>query len=172
MQHAKTIAAHCYQCRLLDKKNARQLMGQLPDERTSTLGPFEVTALDLFGPFQVKDVAKGRRSFKCWAVAYMCMSSKAISLLPCPGYSTAVFMTTHRHFTGTYGQPRVVYTDHAPSLIRAAELYDWGEIANAVKAGGTEWCLTAKECSWRNGLAECVIHAARHTMAGRVYQKT
>ena len=29
---------------------------------------------------------------------------------------------------------------------------------------GTEWRLTAKGCSWRNGLAERVIRAARHSL--------
>ena len=167
-RYAKRVASHCYQCRLLDKKMAKQLMGQLLDERTSTLSPFEATALDLFGPFQVKDVAKGRRSFSCWVVAYVCMSIKAVSLLPCPGYDTEVFLTTHRHFTGIYGQPRVVYTDHAPSLIKASRSYDWGEIADAVRAGGSEWRLTAKGCSWQNGLSERVVRSARHTMASEL----
>ena len=165
---AKSTASKCFQCRLLDKKRASQLMGQLPAERTAGLSPFEVTALDLFGPFKVKDVARGRRSFKCWVVAYACMCSKAVSLLPCPGYSTDVFVTTHQHFTGVYGHPKVLYTDHAPSLVRASESHDWSEIASAVSATGTEWRLTAKGCSWRNGLAERVIRSARHTLAGEL----
>ena len=110
---AKSQASKCYECRLLDKKNAQQLMGQLPDVRTSNLAPFEATALDLFGPFQVKDVAAGRRSFLCWVIAFSCMCSKAVALLPCPGYDTAVFLTTFRYFVGIYGRPRVVYSDHA-----------------------------------------------------------
>ena len=55
--HAKNTATKCYMCRLQDKKNAKQLMGSLPDERTLMLSPFEATALDLFGSVQVKDVA-------------------------------------------------------------------------------------------------------------------
>ena len=133
---AKSVVGKCYQCRLLDKRNARQLMGQLPSERTSLLSPFEATALDLFGSFSVKDVAKGRRSFKCWVVAFSCMYTKAVCLLPCPGYDTEVFLTTFRHFTGVYGRPRVVYTDHAPSLIKASGTHDWGEISTAVSASG------------------------------------
>ena len=77
-------------------------------------------------------------------------------------------MTTHQHFTGVFGQPKVVYTDHAPSLIKAANSYDWAETATVVSATGTEWRLTAKACSWRNGLAERVIRSARHTLAGEV----
>ena len=128
------------------------------------VAPFEATALDLFGPFWVKDAAKGRRSFKSWIVAYVCMGAKAICLLPCPGYSTEVFLTTHRFFCGLYGRPKVIYTDHAPSLIKASETPDWAAIGSQVGAQGTEWRLTAKGCSWRNGLAERVIRSARHTL--------
>ena len=33
---------------------------------------------------------------------------------------------------------------------------------------GTEWRLTAKGCSWRNGLAERIIRSARHTLAAEL----
>ena len=107
----------------------------------------------------------GRRSFKCWVIAYVCMSSRAVSLLPCPGYSMAIFLTTHHHFTGMYVKPS---SDHTPSLIRAAESYDWAEIGYALSSSGTEWRLTAKGCSWRNGLVERVIRSAHHTLAGEL----
>ena len=162
---AKVTAAHCYECRARDKRMAKQQMGSLPGERTSQLAPFEALALDLFGPYKVKDVAKGRRTFKCWAMAFVCLATKAVSLLACPGYSTAVFIEVFNFFIGIYGKPRLVYTDHAPSLIRAAETHDWGEIAAAVGQTGTKWGLTAKGCSWRNGLAEHMIRSARHTLS-------
>ena len=161
---AKTVISKCYLCRYKDRKAESQLMGLLPPERLTVVAPFEATALDLFGPFWVKDAAKGRRSFKCWIVAYICMGAKAVCLLPCPGYSTEVFLTTHRFFCGLYGRPKVVYTDHAPSLIKASETPDWAAIGMQVGAQGTEWRLTAKGCSWRNGLAERVIRSARHTL--------
>ena len=162
---AKTIASHCYRCKAMDKRMAKQRMGSLPDERTSLLAPFEALALDLFGPYKVKDAAKGRRTFKCWVVAFVCLATKAACLLACPGYSTAVFLDVFNFFSGIYGKPRLVYTDHAPSLIKAAETHDWGDIATVIGDTGTEWRLTAKGCSWRNGLAERLIRSARHTLS-------
>ena len=162
---AKTVAHRCHGCRYRDRKMEKQLMGPLPAERLEVNAPFEATALDLFGPFWVKDAANGRRSFKCWVVCFVCMASKAVCLLPCPGYGTNTFMTTHRFFTTLYGRPKILYTDHAPALIKASETPNWDEISNEVGAQGTEWRLTAKGCSWRNGLAERVIRLARHTLA-------
>ena len=143
-------------------------MGLLPPERLTVVAPFEATALDLFGPFWVKDPAKGRRSLKCWVVSYVCMGAKAICLLPCPGYATEDFLTTHHFFMGLYGRPKIIYTDHAPSLIKASETPDWAAIGTQVGAQGTKWRLTAKGCSWRNGLAERVIRAARHTLGHKL----
>ena len=96
------------------------------------------------------------------------MASKAVCLLPCPGYGTDMFMTTHRFFTALYGRPKILYTDNAPALIKASETPNWDEISNQVGAQGTEWRLTAKGCSWRNGLAERVIRSARHTLAHKL----
>ena len=165
---AKSVIEKCFNCRYRDKRTEEQMMGRLPPERLEVTAPFEATALDLFGPFWVKDPAKGRRRFKTWVVSYVCMGAKAICLLPVPGYGIEEFLTTHRFFTGLYGRPKIVYTDHAPSLVKAAETPDWGEIGSKVGAQGTEWRLTAKGCSWRNGLAERVIRSARHTLSHKL----
>ena len=61
--------------------------------------------------------------------------------------------------------PKIVYSDHAPSLIKASETPDWAAIGDQVGAQGTDWRLTAKGCSWRNGLAERIIRSARHTLS-------
>ena len=93
------------------------------------------------------------------------MGSKAACLLPCPSYRTAEFMTTHRLFAALYGRPKILYTDHAPSLVKAAETTNWDEISSQVGAQGMDWRRTPKGCSWRNGLAERVIRSARHTLS-------
>ena len=97
---AKSVIGKCFACRHRDKKAEEQLMGMLPAERLSVVAPFEATALDLFGHFWVKDAAKGRRRFKCWVVCLVCMGTKAVCLLPCPGYGTQEFLTTFQVLHG------------------------------------------------------------------------
>ena len=165
---AKTVIGRCYGCRYRDRRLEKQLMGPLPPERLEVMAPFQSTALDLFGPFWVKDPAKGRCRFKCWVVSYICMGANVVCLLPCPGYGTSDFMMTHRIFTALYGRPKIVYTNHAPALIKASETPDWAAIGAKIGEQGTDWQLTVKGCSWRNGLAERVIHAARHSLAHKL----
>ena len=76
-------------------------MGGLPEEHTTLLAPFEAVALDLFGHFMVRDPANGRRSFKCWVICFVCLETKATSLLACPGYCTRVFVETFKLFVGS-----------------------------------------------------------------------
>ena len=44
---------------------AKQIMSKLPEEMTMTTRPFQFVALDIFGPFNVKDMAGGRRQLNC-----------------------------------------------------------------------------------------------------------
>ena len=153
-QLARKIASMCHQCKIKDKVTEKQLMGLLPPKRLRPLSPFEAMTLNLFGPFPMKDPAKGCRTFKCWVVAYICLAVNAVCLLPCPGYGTEDSMATHCWFLGIYGCPSLVYSDQAPSIIKAKNTQDWAQIADEIGAQGTDWKLTAKGCSWRNGLAE------------------
>ena len=77
----------------------------------------------------------------------------------------ATFLTTHEFFCGLFGKPKLMSTDHAPSLVKAKKSHDWAEISKKVGSQGTEWRLTAKGCSWHNGLTERVIRSARHSLS-------
>ena len=54
------------------------MIGDLPQERTRPTAPFEFTAVDLFGPYQVKDDVRKRVTIKVWEVVFCCMASRAI----------------------------------------------------------------------------------------------
>ena len=164
---AKAVASACMFCRMKNKKMAQQLMGSLPVEKTRSVAPFEITALDMFGPFFVKDVAQGRRKFKTWAVMYCCLATKAVAILSCPGYSTNVFLQTHSMFVSTYtpgSQPVKIYCDHGPQLVAAATNIAWEQVRKEIGCQKTEWIFTPKACSWRNGACERAIRSARHTL--------
>lgn len=47
---AKKVVNSCVRCRKARAKRCQQIMGDLPLERTQPARPFEVTAVDLFGP--------------------------------------------------------------------------------------------------------------------------
>ncbi|XP_068246483.1 uncharacterized protein [Palaemon carinicauda] len=55
-----SLKARCVICRKFAKKTEEQCMGQCPSERLQLAPPFFITAIDLFGPFIVKDTVKRR----------------------------------------------------------------------------------------------------------------
>lgn len=52
---AKKVVNSCLLCRKSREKKCKQIMGDLPPERSTPARPFEFTTVDLFGPYEVKD---------------------------------------------------------------------------------------------------------------------
>ena len=164
---AKSVCSRCMVCRTKNRIMNKQIMGDLPEEKLSAAAPFVYTAVDMFGPWKVREMAGGRRFFKCWGVMFSCLATKAVCILACPGYSTAAFATTYRMFTAIYSHPTKVFTDHGPQLVAhaGAEELSLGQVAEEAGKRGTEWVFSPKACSWRNGQAEVCIRLARHTLS-------
>ena len=164
---AKSVCSRCMVCRTKNRIMNRQIMGDLPEEKLSAAAPFVFTAIDMFGPWKVRELAGGRRFFKCWAVMFSCLATKAVCILACPGYSTAIFATTYRKFCAIYSNPSKVFTDHGPQIVAhaGAEELSLGQVAEEAGRRGTEWVFSPKACSWRNGQAEVCIRLARHTLS-------
>ena len=164
---AKAVAGRCMVCRLSKRIQSKQIMGDLPAEKLSGAAPFIFTALDMFGPWKVRELAGGRRYFKCWGVMFCCLATKAVCILACPGYDTATFGIVYRRFTAIYGDPSKVFLDHGPQLVAyaGAQELSLDQVAEEAGRRGTEWVFSPKACSWRNGQAEVCIRLARHTLA-------
>ena len=104
-QLARKVIRNCFRCKAQNRRTETQIMAKLPEERLKIAQPFQFTALDLFRLFQVKDVAKGRRRFKCWELTLLCLATRAAALCACPGYNMANFLATYGKFTLVYGHP-------------------------------------------------------------------
>ena len=67
-QLARKVIRGCFRCKAQNRRTQTQIMAKLPEERQKVARPFQFTALDLFRPFKVKEVARGTRRFKCWGL--------------------------------------------------------------------------------------------------------
>ncbi|XP_068739398.1 uncharacterized protein [Montipora capricornis] len=74
---AKTVTSKCVTCRKLWKRPLNQLLGQIPNLRVAAGFPaFSNTAMDMFGPVQIK---LGRKTLKeAQVIIFTCMTSRAI----------------------------------------------------------------------------------------------
>ena len=164
---AKTVASRCMACKIKNRALSKQVMGDLPAEKLAAAAPFVYTALDFFGPWVAKGLAKGRRQMKVWGVMFSCLSTKAVCILAAPGYDTETFGVVYRKFCAIYGNPTKVFADHGPQIVAhaGADALNLGSVAAAAGRKGTTWVFSPKGCSWRAGQAEVCIRLARHTLA-------
>ena len=94
-------------------------MGQLPDERLKPSPPFSYTALELYGPFFVKDTVKRQTKGKAYGVIFNCLCTRAVHLDLIEGYSTKDFLDGLRRFVSIRGCPKEIYSDAGTQLTAA-----------------------------------------------------
>ena len=76
---AKTVTSKCLACRKLRKRPLNQLLGQIPNLRVANGFPaFSNTAIDMFGPVQIKIGCKTLKEAQ--VIIFTCMISGAIHL--------------------------------------------------------------------------------------------
>lgn len=85
-------------------------MGELPESRLSPALPFFNMAVDLFGPFIVKETVKYRTQKKVYGVLNW-LVSRAVYLDLAKGYDTKSFLMVLWRFDSVHGFPKSVYSD-------------------------------------------------------------
>ena len=171
MDLAKKVIKSCVVCRLQETKTARQVMANMLEDILQVSPPFTMTACDLFGPYMIRGMGAGvRKSMKAWGVMFICLRTKATSILACPGYDTTNLETTYVKFSSVYGDPAVLVSDQGTQLVSAAKDMgqkgiDWQRLTAATAVKGTKWVFTPKGCAWRNGMAERAIGMAKKTLS-------
>lgn len=108
---AQKVVDKCIICKKARAKSCQQVMGDLPDERTRPAAPFEFTAVNLFGPYQVRDDIKKRVSMKVLGVVFSCMLSRAIHAKLANTLSTESFLLAYQRFTTLRGHPLKIWSD-------------------------------------------------------------
>lgn len=117
---AKLLTRKCITCRKLRKKPLEQLMGQVTSLRVAAgFPPFTNTALDMFGPLQIKINRKTMKDAQ--VIIFTCMTTRAIHLELVTDKSTDVFPMAFRRFVCTRGHPNVCWSDCGTNFVGAQE---------------------------------------------------
>ena len=103
LRACKSAVHRCVRCQMFLKAPEQQRMAPLPEERVAFNAPFEVTGVDLMGPFSVifsKD-PKSKTAQKMWVAVFTCFSSRAVhaecvSKLDADSFINAVVRFTSR----------------------------------------------------------------------------
>ncbi|XP_043218664.1 uncharacterized protein LOC122379997 [Amphibalanus amphitrite] len=168
----KRIKRQCVTCRKLLKQTHSQIMGPVIPERLQPSPAFYNTALDLFGPFFIKDTVKRRTKAKAYGVLFTCLSTRATYIDLAEGYSTEDFLQTFRRFVTLRGYPATIYSDAGSQLAAAKKelrdmirRWDLNELSSIGSAQGLRWNFTkSSDAPWQNGCSEALIRLVKRTL--------
>ncbi len=175
---ARNVIDSCMHCRKTGAKMCRQVMSDLPLERTEPAAPFEFTTLDLFSPYIVKDAVRRRTKMKVWGVVFSCMASRAVHADIVEDLSTEGFLKAYQRFTALRGHPRKLWSDQGTNFVGARpvlqELYEFlsgidkDQIQKKAAAAGTDWTWVfhPADSPHRNGAAEAAVHVLKRALSG------
>ena len=164
---ASSLDIRCTDCKIKRNQRAAQIMGELPEFRTSIQPAFSIVGCDLWGPIMIRDdvVKRGSRVMKkVWGVLFTCTATRAIYLDVACGSSTEELLHTIRRAMTRCGEIRVIISDPGSNFIGAAnELKTWrsGWDINMLTRFGAERGLEFKtimaNSQHQNGVSEVMI---------------
>ncbi|XP_071136608.1 uncharacterized protein [Mytilus edulis] len=170
----KLVKKRCIICRKREKKIVGQQMGMLPIERLQPAPAFYYCAVDLFGPFMIRDTVKKRTHGKAYGVLFNCVTTRAVYVDLAEGYDTSSFIMTLRRFVTVRGYPRKRISDSGSQLVAAGKelqqvvhKWDWEPIKSFGKCKGMDWVTTkSADAPWENGVSESLVKSVKKEFGG------
>ena len=161
---AKAITRACFTCKLRNKELEKQIMAPLPASRIPPAPVFASTAVDLFGPIEIRDTVKRRTSKKAWGVLFCCTKTSAVHIEVTEDYSCDSFLLSLRRFINLRGVPSRIQSDPGSQLMAAAKqlgTWDFSRITEWAAGVQTEWYTIPTDSQHHNGMAESLIKSTK-----------
>ena len=170
---AQQVTSKCVTCKKLRRKPLEQLMGQIPKLRVAAGFPaFSNTALDMFGPFQVRI---GRKTLKeAQAIIFTCMTTRAIHLELVTDKSTDTFLMAFRRFASLRGHPSSCWSDCGTNFVGAQQylkeiMQDWDipriqSVLSEEFSCSFQWEWNVPRASHQNGVVESLTKSVRQAL--------
>ncbi|XP_068738865.1 uncharacterized protein [Montipora capricornis] len=164
---SKTVTSKCVTCR---KRPLNQLLGQIQNLRVAAGFPaFSNTAMDMFGPVQIK---LGRKTLKeAQVIIFTCMTSCAIHLKLVTNKTSDAFLMAFRRFACLRGYPNVCWSHRGTNFVGAqgylketTQNWDIPGIKSVLSDKfGCEfrWEWNTPHASHQNGIVETLIKSVR-----------
>lgn len=148
-------------------------MGQIPSLRVATgYQAFANTALDMFGPIQIR---VNRKTLKeAQVVIFTCMTTRAVHLELVTDKSTDTFLMAFRRFASVRGHPSVCWSDQGTNFVGSQHylqeiIHQW-DIDNIRSTLSKEftcdfkWEWNIPTASHQNGVVESLIKSVRQAL--------
>lgn len=150
-------------------------MGKLPIERLKPAPAWTYTAVDLFGPFKIKDFVTKRTTEKAYGIIFNWLGTRAVHIDISPDHSTEKFLLVLRRFVSIRGYPSKIYSEDGCQLLAASE-----ELKKMVKnldqkslqefgcVEGFQWVFSSADAPWQNGVSEALIKSTKRATTAAI----
>ena len=137
------VISKCVVCRRLRGKFGEQQMASLPEDRFQEAPPFTYAAVDMFGPFVIKE---RRKELKRYGALFTCMASRAVHIEVTSSLEADSFILALRRFISRRGPVRQLRSDNGTNftgadaeLVRAIHEMDNKKVEEFLLTMGTDW---------------------------------
>lgn len=146
----KKVYRECVTCTRYSKRNATQLMGQLPQVRVNPDRPFKSAGVDYAGPINIRfSPGRGAKSYKGYICLFICMVTRAIHLEAVTDMTAKGFIAAFRRFVSRRGHCHDLYSDNGTNFVGAdKQLKDMFNSAKSSFAGEVAEQLATERTTW------------------------
>ena len=172
-QVAKSYLKLCVKCKRSNAKPSTQIMGEVDSFRASMpIRAFAHTALDYFGPYEVRMPGRGRTRMKRYVLIATCAKSRAVHLEVCESLDTDALINALYRFTYTRSVPEHIRSDNGRSFVKGNKIIqellqkiDWTKVKNVTgQKGVKKWTFSPAYNPHHNSLAEIMVKASKKCM--------
>ena len=148
-----------------------QKMADLPSSRLCVGLPFENSAVDYFGPFDIRYGGRGRK--KAYGSVFTCLTTRAVHVELVCDLTSDRFLLALRRFISIYGTPKKLTSDNGSNFVGAAReitrmLKTWersedgdSKIIDFCKKSLITWQFSTPLASHHNGVVESLVKSVK-----------
>lgn len=167
---ATNVVKQCLRCIRYAHHDHKQLMGNLPRERTMVTRPFAHCGVDYFGPLRVKRFDGRCKSIDTgYGAVFVCMTTRMIHIECVSDMSTDRFLWALSRLASIYQMPSVMFSDNAQTFIGArnelCNVFDaWksGQTNDFLSSRGVQWKFITPRAPNQGGLWEAAVKSTKH----------
>ena len=158
----KTFIHKCPLCQRRRKKAMSQQMAPLPEERVRLTKPFEITGVDVMGPWLCRH--KGSKALhKCWVMIFSDFSSRAVHAECMPSMDASTAINAIVRFAARRPGVKKFWSDNGGNFVKAnkiliEEVDGFKErIGSELEMRSLEWEFIPPYAPHRGGIWERVV---------------
>ncbi len=166
----RQLLRDCTDCKRRKAAPQPQAMAPVIEARLppSRCLPFTVTAIDMAGPFYIKDVRDVHVENKAFFILFTCATFRAVHLEPVYNAAAQAFLHALQRFIARRGKPQTIRADNGSNFLAAEHILQklWKQVAPEMQKNNPtiEWQFNPPRAPHTGGLFESMVKATKRAL--------